>query len=434
MRVQLLAVGTTGSVAPYTGLAHRLAADGHDVEVVTHAKFAGLVTCCGLRMRPIDGDPFEALVEVPTAGPVRSLATLPERARAARRAAVSLVDDLLAAVDPHADLVLCSTLAAPIGAAAARYHGIPSAGVFLQPDVPTTAFAPCVLGWRRPGYANVVRGHAANAVVDLLFGPAVRRLYTRLGLTVRDARELRRERERARWPIWHGYSPAVLPRPADWRPGLHVAGYWWPHECPQWTPPAPVVDFLAAGPAPVLVGFGSMRPGDAERLGPVVRDALRRAGVRAIVQAGWAGLSVVDDDVITVGALPHGWLMPRTAAVVHHAGAGTSAAALRAGVPAVPVPMLTDQPWWAARLAQLGVAVDPLPYAELTAPRLADALVRATRDPTLARNAAALADRLAREDGATTVCRAIDELVRPPHRQHHGGTHHGRPHRVPDNR
>ncbi|MFI1970779.1 glycosyl transferase [Streptomyces cinnamoneus] len=413
MYIQIITAGTTGSVAPYTGLAHRLAAEGHDVEIVTHAKFTELVSCCGMRMRPLAADPFEELIgahgRFRDAG--RSPAALRGFVRATERAALSLVDGILAAVDPKADLLLLSSIAAPIGQVVARYHGIPSMGAFLQPDAPTAAFPPCTMPLRPPGFGNRLRGAAANAVLDALYAAAHRSLHVRLGLARRGGHRLRRERERGRWPIWHGFSPSVVPRPADWRPGLRVAGYWWPHECPTWQPPALVGEFLAAGPPPVFVGFGSMMPGDPDRLAGITARALRRAGLRGVVQSGWAGLSVMNDDVITVGPLPHGWLMPRMAAVVHHAGAGTTAAGLRAGVPAVPVPVFTDQPWWAARLVRLGVSPEALPLAGLTAERLAGALGRATGEPRFARRAVELAGRLGREDGAGTVARAVAEMA-----------------------
>jgi UDP:flavonoid glycosyltransferase YjiC (YdhE family) len=429
MRIQVITVGSTGSVAPYTGLAHRLLAEGHTVEIVTHAKFAPMVACCGLRMEPLEADPFEALIGAhsslsrlssaghPSNAPrpphrqaLTSLKSLRSLVRTTEQAMLSLVDAILTAVDPKADLILLSTIAAPIGAAIARYHRIPTMGVFLQPDVPTAEFAPCTMAWQSPGRTNLLRGHAANALFDTLYRTANRAVHARLGVDHRSAHRLRSVRERNQWPIWHGYSPWVVPRPADWRPGLHVAGYWWPHACPNWQPPTLVKDFLAAGPPPVLIGFGSMMPGDPEQLGQISAQALRRAGLRGVVQSGWAGLSVVDDDVITVGEIPHSWLMPQTAAVVHHAGAGTTAAGLRAGVPAVPVPVMTDQPWWAARLVQLGVSAEALPCTELTATRLADALTRATQDRALSRNAAAAAVRLAQEDGAGAVARAVAEL------------------------
>ncbi|MGC0317658.1 glycosyltransferase [Kitasatospora acidiphila] len=409
MRIQLVTVGTTGSVAPYTGLAHRLLADGHDVELATHARFESLVSCCGLRIRPIDADPFEALLGAHSRRG-SGLPALRALRGAGQRAALDLVDGILAAIDPKADVILLSTLAAPIGSVVARYHRIRAVGAFLQPDVPSREFAPCSMAWRGPARANPLRARLANAAFDSLYDAAVRAVHQRLGLAPAGSHRLRTTRERDNWPIWHGYSPTVLPRPSDWRSGLRVAGYWWPHECPRWQPPALLADFLAAGPPPVLIGFGSMMPGDPEQLSHLAAGALRRAGLRGIVQSGWAGLDVIDDDIITVDAVPHGWLMPRTAAVVHHAGAGTTAAGLRAGVPAVPVPVMTDQPWWAARLVELGVSEQAISYRELTESRLADALLAATRDGALRRSAAGLARVLQREDGAGSVADAIARL------------------------
>ncbi|GAB2606049.1 glycosyltransferase [Streptomyces capparidis] len=415
MHIQIVTAGTYGSVAPYTGLGHRLRDEGHEVEIVTHERFRDAVACCGLKVRALSADPFEQLLAAHrrVTGSGRSPAALYTLARATERAAVALVDGILAAVHDKTEMLLLSTIAAPIGTVVAEYHGIASMGVFLQPEEPTTAFPPCVLGGpRAPGRANLTRGRAVNLVLDGLYAAANRRLHTLLGLPRRGTRALRRSRAGSGWPVWHGFSPAVVPRPADWREGLHVAGYWWPHQCPRWSPPAELADFLEAGPAPVFVGFGSMMPGDAEQLSATAARALRLAGLRGVVQSGWAGLEVADDDVLTVGAVPHHWLFPRTAAVVHHAGAGTTAAGLRAGVPAVPVPVLTDQPWWAARLVSLGASPGALPYGRLTAPRLARLLTRATQEPAHRRRAAALAAVLAGEDGAGRVARAVAAQAR----------------------
>jgi sterol 3beta-glucosyltransferase len=410
MRIQIITAGTTGSVMPYTGLGHRLLAEGHDVDLVVHTKFAAAAGCCGLRVRPLEADPFEALIGFHgrLRGTGRSPGALLEFARAAGRAATDLADAIIAAADPKADLLLLSSIAAPAGRAVARYHGIASMGVFLQPDTPTAAFSPCLMPLRPQSPVNRLRGRALNAVLDAAASGVHRHLGRTLGLRGLGAARMRRERERRRWPIWHGFSPAVVPRPRDWRPGLGVAGYWWPHECPNWEPPARLRDFLASGPEPAFVGFGSMMPGDPERLADLAVRALRLAGLRGVVQSGWAGLTAEDDGVITVGTVPHHWLMPHTAAVVHHAGAGTTAAGLRAGVPAVPVPVFTDQPWWAAHLVRAGAAPEALPYRELSAERLAAALRRATGESAFARRASALAGRLAREDGAGVVARAVE--------------------------
>jgi UDP:flavonoid glycosyltransferase YjiC (YdhE family) len=160
----------------------------------------------------------------------------------------------------------------------------------------------------------------------------------------------------------------------------------------------------------VFVGFGSMTPTH-ERLHDIVTAAVERAGVRAVVQSGWAGLRPAGDDILLVGDLPHDWLFPRTAAVVHHAGAGTTGAGLRAGVPAVPVPVLLDQPFWADRLHRLGVAPQPLPLHELTADTLTDALRSCLDRPTYRDRATELARRVRADDGAAVVLSLITQLA-----------------------
>jgi UDP:flavonoid glycosyltransferase YjiC (YdhE family) len=172
-----------------------------------------------------------------------------------------------------------------------------------------------------------------------------------------------------------------------------------------------LLDFLAAGSPLVFVGFGSMAPGHGQRLGPLITAALRRAGVRGVVQAGWAGLSATGADVLPVGEVPHEWLFPRMAAVVHHAGAGTTAAGLRAGVPTVAVPVLADQPFWAWRLHRLGVAPRPIPFQQLTVEQLAKAINTAISDPGYRHRATALARRINTDDGAGRVASKIDHLT-----------------------
>ncbi|MFD0823949.1 glycosyltransferase, partial [Micromonospora zhanjiangensis] len=180
-------------------------------------------------------------------------------------------------------------------------------------------------------------GHLGQAVGRQVYATASRRLRERANLPPVGLRELARRSAADRWPVLHGFSPAVVPRPADWPAELRVVGYWWPDPATPWRPPPELVDFLAAGPPPVYVGFGSM-VSERDRLADLVTLALRRAGLRGVLQAGWAGLSGVhaeNDDLITIGEAPHDWIFPRMAAVVHHAGGGTTAAGLRAGVPAV---------------------------------------------------------------------------------------------------
>jgi vancomycin aglycone glucosyltransferase len=172
--------------------------------------------------------------------------------------------------------------------------------------------------------------------------------------------------------------------------------------------PADLSAFLDAGAPPVYVGFSSVRA--PEDVAQVAIGAIRASGHRVLVSRGWAGLGVIDDgdDCFAVGEVNHQALFKRVAVVVHHGGAGTTTTAAVAGVPQVVVPQIADQPYWAARLADLGVGTahdGPTPTLE----SLSAALDTATSPDTRAR-AAALAGRI-RTDGATVAARRLVEVI-----------------------
>ncbi|MFI2617099.1 glycosyltransferase [Streptomyces sp. NPDC018584] len=401
-RVLITAAGSYGDVAPYTGLGVRLREAGYDVALATHDSFAPLTEAAGLRFRGLPAD-------AAASGRAEGRKELMRTASAFVR---GLGGGLADAAVRGADLLVASTTTAPLAWQLAEAMGIPALGAYLQPVHPTREFPPVVGGTRSlGGFGNKVLGRFSLRMVDRVYAEAVRDLRARLGLPEEAPGAVRARQERAGWPVLHGFSPAVVPRPADWRAGLDVVGNWWPHHDPGQALPRELDDFLEAGPPPVFIGFGSMAAGDGERLSGIAVAALRTAGLRGVLQAGRAGLAASGDDVLTVGEVPHALLFPRMSAVVHHAGAGTTAAALRAGVPAVPVPVAADQPFWAARLAALGAATAPLPFKDLTAPRLAEALRRATSEDTYARAAEGLARRLATEDGAGHVLKAVERSL-----------------------
>ncbi|MFF0625776.1 glycosyltransferase [Streptomyces sp. NPDC004296] len=422
MNILLTAAGSYGDVAPYTGLGARLRAAGHEVALATHDGFAPLVRAAGLGFRSLPADP-RATGRTDPGAP----GTPTTRRDLMRRAAAfieQLGTGLADVVTPDTELLVLSTTTAPLGWHVAEALDIPSVGAYLQPTAPTRAFPPVVSGGRSlGGWGNRAAGRLSLRVVDRLHAGATRALRTRLGLPPATPGAVRRRVEAANWPVLHGFSELLLPRPADWRPGLDITGYWWPHHAPDAQLPPALEDFLAAGPPPVSVGFGSMAADDAERLNSLAVRALRRAGTRGLLLSGNAGLTTADspsDDILTVPTpVPHALLFPRVAAAVHHCGAGTSAAALRAGIPSVPVPFTADQPFWAARLAALGAATPALPVTTLTktlspdeaVTRLAAALTEATTTPPLRTRAEAAARHLATEDGPGTALDALTRLA-----------------------
>lgn len=407
MRILIATAGSRGDVAPYTGLGVALRRAGHEVALAATETFEPLADEAGLEFRPLPADHRAH-------GAVRGRREL---LRAAAAFVTELGEGFAEAVDRDTDLLLLSATTAPLGWHVAEATGIPGIGVYLQPTTPTGDFPPTVTGTRSLGrFGNRAAGRFALGMADRVFEPAVARLRARLELPALTAARMRRRQEESGWPVLHGFSEALVPRPSDWPAGLAVTGPWWPYVGGDRRLPAELEDFLAAGPPPVLVGFGSMAGGEGERLSGIAVRALRRAGLRGVLQSGSAGLAAEGDDVLTVGDLPHALLFPRLAAVVHHAGAGTTAAALRAGVPSVTVPVTADQPFWAGRLAAVGAAPAPIPFRSLTAEGLGDALARVVREPSYMQAAATVARHMTAEDGSGAVVSAVGRLtgLKPP--------------------
>jgi UDP:flavonoid glycosyltransferase YjiC (YdhE family) len=214
-------------------------------------------------------------------------------------------------------------------------------------------------------------------------------------------------------PVIYGYSNFVIPRPADWDANTYVAGYWFLDEPADWMPPADLVDFLQAGPAPVYIGFGSMGDRDPEQTTRIVLDAVARTGQRAVLASGWGGMRQTEmpSTVHMLKSVPHSWLFPQMAAVVHHGGAGTTAAGVRAGVPSIITPFFGDQPFWGKRIADLGIGPAPIAKKALTAERLAQAITQAVSDTAMRQRAAELGVKVRAEDGANQAAKLISQLA-----------------------
>jgi sterol 3beta-glucosyltransferase len=205
------------------------------------------------------------------------------------------------------------------------------------------------------------------------------------------------------------YSPVICPKPPDWDDLIHVTGYWILDPGPNWQPPAQLVDFLESGPPPVYIGFGSMANRFPQQTAELVQEALDLSGQRGVLATGWGGIaassSTPSDNLYSLGYIPHTWLFPQMAAVVHHGGAGTTGTGLWAGVPSIIVPHLGDQPFWAKRIIELGVGPNPIPRRLLSADRLATAITHAVTDKDMQARAAAMGERIRNEDG---IGRAIE--------------------------
>ncbi|NPA30884.1 MAG: glycosyltransferase family 1 protein [Chloroflexi bacterium] len=421
MHVLIAALGSRGDVQPFVALGWALIQRGHTVTLVTDRLFQALAQTYGLRVATFDADVQHHMASLVQVGHRNAARQLLELARSGKRTA-DLIFPLIHAEAQNVDMVVLSPLAM-VAADIAVQRGVPFTTAAVQPLTPTAAFAhPLAPAWPRgwPGERLYNRGTYAwiNGVLGWLARPYVNRFRTQvLGLPPRPWRDFLRADPFPR-PMLYAFPEQVVPRPPEWGPDVHLTGYWLLPPPADWSPSPELQAFLEAGPPPVYVGFGSMVDPDPEGLTRQIIEALRLVGRRGILLGGWArlGRGARPKDILVVDEVPHTWLFPRCAAVVHHGGSGTTAAGLHAGVPAVVVPYLMDQPFWGRRVAALGVGPQPIPRRKLTAQALAQALDRALHDEAMRARAAALGQTLRAANGLAQAARQVEIIAQQPPR------------------
>jgi UDP:flavonoid glycosyltransferase YjiC (YdhE family) len=214
-------------------------------------------------------------------------------------------------------------------------------------------------------------------------------------------------------PVLYGVSPRVMPRDPKWRKDIFVTGFWFDEPDESWQPPAPLAGFLRAYPSPTYIGFGSMASKNPQATLHIIVDALKHSGQAGIVYSGWAGLRAdeLPDNILLIDGAPHDWLFPRMGAIVHHGGAGTTAAGLRAGIPATVISHMADQPYWGRRIYELGAGYKPIPRHELTAERLAEAITTMANSAAMKKNAAELGREIRQETGVANAVKAVNKIL-----------------------
>lgn len=414
MRIAIIAMGSRGDVQPYLALGKGLKAAGHIVRLITHENFEKLVTSHGIEFCPVKSN-VQEVMESP------ELRELLERGNflAINKYTSKLVKDI--SIDWARDgLIACEgtdLLIAGVGGlylaiSLAEKLRIPFLQAYIFPFTPTKAF-PAVLFpqsiSKLGGTVNRLSHHLfrqimwqASRQADGLARQQVLNLPPAPFLGSYNSPILRQ------YPTLYGLSSSVIPQPADWH-NTHVTGYWFLDEAADWTPPATLSKFLASGAPPVYIGFGSMGSRNPAATANLVLAALERTGQRGILVSGWGGLnqSHLPPTVHMAESVPHSWLFPRVAAVVHHGGAGTTAAGLRAGVPSIIIPFFGDQLFWGQQVEKLGVGTAPIPRKKLTVELLAQAIDIAVTDPVMRQQAANLGAKIQTEDGIANAVRVI---------------------------
>jgi UDP:flavonoid glycosyltransferase YjiC (YdhE family) len=415
MKLSLIAFGTRGDVQPYVALALGLQAAGHSVRIAAGRNFGAWIEREGVGFAPINVDIQEMMRSSGGVSWVEGsrLFTMQHMRRLFRPVASVVAEGALAACE-GADVIVSSFTGDWAGSAIAEKIGARYVSGLLQPMRPSRA------GWatlipalaHRMSVLNLLMGRFAMNMLFSVFAEEVRELRRRLGLAMIDSAGFLRWMHET--TTLFAFSEHVTPRPADYPDVWHLTGYWF-HDEPDWTPDDALAEFLARGGAPVYVGFGSMTDSDARATTEKIVRAQQAAGVRVVLYGGWAGIRPQDaprDVHVLQHSAPHARLFPRMAGVVHHGGAGTTGAAVRAGVPQLVVPHFADQPYWGRRVHELGVALPLIDKARLSERALASAMRALVEDEALRANAGALGARVRAEDGIGRAVKILTEVQR----------------------
>lgn len=410
MRVAIHTFGTRGDIQPYLALAKALQASGHTVQLAGPQQFERFALDHAVPFAPLPGD-------------LLSLLDAPKAKNAIASGAAALAGfKLLGEIRPHIRMLLeAEWLAAHAFAPdLIVYHPkslasphiaerLQCASVLASPLpilTPTSAFPSPMLPFRSLGPLNRTSHILTAKLAAGLFSKQIgawRKSW--LGLSVRPKRTPLPDQ------TLYGYSRHLVPVPEDWGPDVHVTGTW-ELESSKGVIGTDLNEFLSAGPPPVYVGFGSMPGIDPSKLTDVIVKALRRNGMRGLLATGGGAIEAPppSDDLFVVKDLPHDIIFSRVHAVVHHGGAGTTAASLRAGIPCAICPFFGDQTFWGHRVASLGVGPAPIPRKKLDVDTLAKAL-NAMNSSLMRAMALQVGYRMRAEGGAKEAVRQLEALV-----------------------
>ena len=418
MHITILTIGSRGDVQPFIALGQGLQRAGHKVKLATHTNYESLISNYGLDFFALEGD-FQAHL----------LRESGQKMLDAGNPFTSM-HHYAQMLEPMIDRALIDSWNACQGTDAVIAHGtafwgydiaqkldMPFYLAALQPFSPNRDFPHPMMppALRLGGLVNEL----TYFLMPQLFWQIFRKPINQWRV---NNLNLPPWQQNPFWdkgwqqvPILYGYSPTVIPKSANWTEQVQVTGYWFLDSPDNFSPPPELVDFLEAGKLPVYIGFGSMTSRNPQLMTEIALSALAKTGQRGILLTGWGAISNEDlpDSVFKIDSIPHNWLFPQMAAIVHHGGAGTTAAALRSGVPSIVIPFTGDQYFWGHRVTGLEVSPKPIPKKKLTVEKLAIAIRTAVEDKTMRQGAAVLGQKIRSEDGVAQAVKAFHQHLSP---------------------
>ena len=409
MNITILTYGSRGDVQPFIPLSLGLFSRGHSVKLAAPARFKSLVEEQQIPFVPLAGEPEELSRLLNDSG-----TNMMKTVRGLMDHAIEIGADILQQAEKacqDADLII-HTFMHCIGAhTLAREKNIPDIHIQLFPMFTPTGDYPNIslpdLKIRSLNRWTHVFSHQIAFWTSRLGYEQVRR---RIGIPRRKLYSpFVEDPLRPPTPVLCAWSPSIIPPSSDWFPAVHVTGYLFGNHDAGYQVPDELQKFLDAGEAPICVSFGSMLNRDAEKIDGIIREAIRQTDHRAIILSGWSDIkNLSTKNILYMDAVPHQWLLPRCKMIIHHGGAGTTSAGLRAGIPNLVIPHTADQPFWGIRVHDIGAGPKPIAVKKLSVQNLTRAIAEGDNG-VIRKRAQAIGQALRSEDGVGTCVQWIEK-------------------------
>jgi sterol 3beta-glucosyltransferase len=408
MNITILTYGSRGDIQPFLPLSLGLMARGHKVILAAPSRFKKLVEEHGVTFFPLAGDPEDLSRRLNDAG-----YNFIKQVKELMSHAVEIGAEMLSQTDEacrDADLII-HTFAHTVGAhTLAREKNIPDIHIQTFPMFTPTGDYPNItmpnLGSRFLNRLTHTLSMQITMLTSTLGFDQVRR---RAGLPQRKLYQPFKDSPlRLQTPILCAWSPGLLPPSSEWDKRVHVTGYYFFPQNDSYSPPPELDVFLKSGKPPVCVSFGSMVNKNAEKIDFIIRKSLKQTNNRGVILSGWGSMKREStNNLLYLESVPHDWLLPKCKMIIHHGGAGTTSAGLRAGIPQVIVPFMADQPFWGSRVHVVGVGPKPILVRKISMEKMVSAMVEAESKFILER-AQATGQIIRSEDGVMNAVKLIE--------------------------
>lgn len=411
MNVTILTYGSRGDVQPFLPLSVGLRARGHSVKLAAPQRFKELVEGHGISFVSLAGNPEDLSRRLNDAG-----YNFIKLVRELMDHAIEIGADVLRQTEEackDTDLII-HTFTHAVGAhTLAREMKIPDVHIQTFPMfTPTGDYPNIALPDLKIRALNRCTHHASQKITWWMSHFGFEQVRRRIGLPKRKLYSpFDKDSLRPPTPILCAWSPNILPPSSDWLSNVYVTGYFFFDLNTAYQPSVELQNFLDAGESPICVSFGSMINRDAEKIDNIVREALKQTGHRGIILSGWSQVKrQISNDLLYLDAVPHDWLLPRCKMIIHHGGAGTTSAGLRAGIPNIVVPFTADQPFWGKRIHAISAGPEPILVKELSVERLVRTIAEAG-SKVVRERAQAVGQNIRGEDGVSRAIGLIESCV-----------------------